>query len=196
MRTNLPALLLVAVSCVGVVQAQDLERSSPDCSPEALTAAREGADRGAAASIYLMARYYSTGKCVAGDGKLAMENYWKAASLNYPPAFYNLGIISAGNQAFPDAELLFFRGAQLGHRGSELQLGILYSLAPPPVANDEKAYAWLSVTVARGEPISSEAKDQLARVSARMSPTSIERGSTLHKSLTEKFGSIPAFQAK
>ena len=185
----LSLLLLAAVSAT----AQVLERSSPNCSPEAQERARAGVERNDATSIYLMARYYSTGKCLPGDGQKAIEHYWKAAKLNYPPAYYNLGIVSAGNKDYESAELLFFRGTQLGHRGAELQLGILYSLVPPPIGNDEKAFAWLSVTVNRNEAISGEAKESLATVTRRMDASSRERAEALYRGLNDKYGLVPAF---
>jgi hypothetical protein len=88
---------------------------------------------------------------------------------------------------------LFFRGAQLGHRGSELQLGILYMLAPAPIRNDEKAFAWLTVLKNRAEPVSSEAEEFLKTVSDRMSAPSLERAQRLAMSLSRQFGSTPAF---
>jgi hypothetical protein len=188
-------LLLISLLVVDTnASAELLERSSPDCAPEAVAKVREGAERGEASAQYLMARYYSTGKCVPGDGQKAIELYLKAAKLNYPPAFYNLGIVSAGNQDFQSAELFFFRGAQLGHRGAELQLGILYSLVPPPTGDDIKAFAWLSITANRTEPVAEEAKDRLSVVTSRLTPEALARAQTLYAQLREKYEAVPEFR--
>lgn len=173
---------------------QEVERGAPDCSPEAVGKVREAADRGEAWGLYLMARHLSTGRCIPGDGPGALDYYWRAAKLNYPPAFYNLGIISAGTRDFESAELLFFRGAQLGHRGSELELGILYWASPAPVRDPVKAFAWLSVTADRAEPISGEARAFLEEIARKLDPEERGRGSALFSRLKRKFGNVPAFQ--
>ena len=180
----------------GQVSAQSVERGVPDCAPEAIAKAREGAARGEASSLYLMGRYYSTGKCIAGDGEKAVDYYWQAAKLNYPPAFYNLGVVAAGGEKdFKKAELMFFRGAQLGHRGCELQLGILYQLAPEPVRDNVKSYAWLSVTAKRAEPISQEAQDMLPKLEPKLTNEEKEKGKALASRLWEQFGRVPAFSS-
>jgi len=190
-RLGICALLLLSA---GYVAAQSVERAVPDCAPEAVAKAREGADRGEVASIYLMARYYSTGKCIAGDGEKAVAHYWQAAKMNYPPAYFNLGIVAAGGEKdYKKAELMFFRGAQLGHRGSELQLGILYQLAPPPVRDNVKSYAWLSVTANRAEPISQEAKGLLEDLERKVTDEEREKGKVLANRLSGQFGNVPAF---
>jgi TPR repeat protein len=189
-------LTTIAISMffAGSAIAQSLERSVPDCASEAVAKARDDADRGDVASIYLMARYFSTGKCVPGNGAKAVELYWQAAKLNYPPAFYNLGIVAAGGEGdFQKAELMFFRGMQLGHRGAELQLGILYQLAPAPVRDLAEAYAWLSVTAARGESISREARDLLTELDRKVSNDERERGKSLAISLSGQFSNVPPF---
>lgn len=176
------------------VSAEPLERSSPDCAPEAMAKAREGAERGEASSLYLMARYYSTGKCLPGDGQKAIELYQKAAKLDYPPAFYNLGMIVAGSQDFQLAEGFFARAMALGHRGAELQLGILYSLATPPTGDDRKAFAWLSVTASRAEPVAEEAKYPLDVVTRRLSPEALAQAKALYAKLKGDYEGVPAFR--
>lgn len=190
-RLGLCSLLLLSAGHVG---AQSVETGVPDCAPETVAKAREGADRGEIASIYRMARYYSTGKCISGDGDKAVALYWQAAKSNYPPAFYNLGIVAAGGaRDYKTAELMFFRGAQLGHRGSELQLGVLYQLSPPPVHDNAKSYAWLSVTVRRGEAISQEAKGMLEDLERKVTDEERQKGKALALRLWEQFGNVPAF---
>ena len=178
---------------LGVVQAQALERASPLCDPELQEQVRQGAERGDAKQTYLLARYLSTGKCMAGDGIQAVQLYLKAASLGYAPASYNLGIIAAGNQDFTSAEGHFVAGTALGHRGCELQLGILYSLVPPPVGDDRKAYAWLLLTESRHEPISAEAKELLATVRARLSEKARGQAVSLSAKLKQDFGNTAPF---
>jgi TPR repeat protein len=192
---NLPYRILVGfLLCSGwSAYSQVLERQSPSCAPEAIEKARDGADREEPAALYLMARYYATGKCIPGDGKKGIDFYLRAAKLNYPPAFYNLGIVSAGNQDFQSAEAFFARGAQLGHRGSEYQLGILYSLVPPPVGDDVKAFAWLSLTASRPEPVAEEAEDRLRTVKRRMNQEALTRGEVLYQQLRERYASVSAF---
>jgi TPR repeat protein len=141
-----------------------------------------------------MARYYSTGKCFAGDGEKAVDLYWQAAKLKYPPAFYNLGVVAAGGEReYKKAELMFFRGAQLGHRGSEIQLAMLYQLAPAPVADKVKSYAWLTVTANRGEPISREAESLLKDLDGKIAREEREKGKALAARLSTQFGNVPAF---
>ncbi len=192
---NMPrSLLLISfLAIASSASAELLERSSPDCAPEAMAKAREGAEHGEAPSLYLMARYYSTGKCLQGDGQKAIELYLKLVKMDYPPAFYNLGIISAANQDFQTAELLFFRGTQLGHRGAELQLGIFYSLVPPPFGDDTKAFAWLSITANRAEPVAEEAQDRLRVVTRRMTPDALARAEALYSQLRGKYEALPEF---
>lgn len=173
--------------------AQRLERSLPDCSAIAQERVRSGVERNERASIYLMARYYSTGKCISGDGQKALEFFQRAAKLEYPPAFYNLGMSSAADGDYASAARLLLTGATLGHRGCELQLGILYSLVPAPTGDDEKAFAWLSLTAGRNETVPAEARRSLAQVSKRISRPSRERAEALYASLKEQYGSIPAF---
>jgi len=188
------ALLVALVLPCGYVSAQALEREAPSCSEDAVKSAREGAARGEAASLYLMARYYSTGKCFAGDGEKAVNFYWQAAKLDYPPAFYNLGVVAAGGERdYKKAELMFFRGAQLGHRGSELQLAVLYQFAPVPVADKVKSYAWLTVTANRGEPVSQEAKSLLEDLEHKIASEERERGKALAGRLSSQFGNVPPF---
>ena len=188
------ALFVALVLPCAYAMAQALEREAPSCAPETVTSAREGAARGEAASLYLMARYYSTGKCFAGDGEKAVDLYWQAAKLNYAPAFYNLGVVAAGGERdYKKAELMFFRGAQLGHRGSELQLGVLYQLAPAPVADNVKAYAWLTVTANRGEAISREAQSLLDDLNRKIASEEREKGDALAARLSGQFGNVPAF---
>jgi len=174
--------------------AQVLERSSPDCSAKAQERVHSGVERNEPASIYLMARYYSMGNCVPGDGQKAFELYQRAAKLEYPPAFYNLGMISASNGSYASAAEFLLMGTVLGHRGSELQLGILYSLVPAPTGDDEKAFAWLSLTSSRNEQVSTEARRQLAIVSKRIDKASREKAEALYASLKEKYGPIHAFK--
>ena len=187
-------VILIALFSVAQTNAQGLERSSPDCSPNAISNAQEGAESNEGKSLYLMARYYSTGKCMPGDGAKALEYYGRAVQINYPPAFYNLGMILAANQKFRDAESYFFRGAMLGHRGCELQLGILYFLVPPPVGNDQKAFGWLSLSASRDDAIASEAKDMLEKVSRRLTDEDKKRASLVFMQLQEKYKAVPAFQ--
>ncbi len=184
---------VLLLSC-GHVGAQSIEQAAPDCAPDAIAKARDGAEHGEVAFIYLMARYYSTGKCIAGDGEKAVAYYWKAAKLNYPPAYYNLGIIAAGGEKdYKAAELMFFRGAQLGHRGSELHLGILLHMSFPPVRDNAKSYAWLSLTASRGEAISQEAKGILEDLERKITDDEKQRGEALAIRLREQFGNVPAF---
>jgi TPR repeat protein len=192
---NMTRILLFVSLCATAfsVPAEQLERSAPDCAPEVIAKAREGAEQGKASSLYLMARYYSTGTCLQGDGQKAIDLYQKAAKLDYPPAFYNLGMLAATGQNFQLAESLFARGMELGHRGAELQLGILYSLVPPPTGDDRKAFAWLSVTANRTEPISEEAKDRLDVVARRLTPEALAQVKTLCSKLKEDYGNVPAF---
>jgi TPR repeat protein len=186
------ALAVVFMSLVSsAAEAQGPARSSPDCAAEAQQRARSGAERNDAAALYLMARYYSTGKCMRRDDSQAIELYWKAANQDYPPAFYSLGILSVRDRDYEAAARLFFRGAQLGDRAAELQLGVLYAQAPRPTGNDESAFAWLSLTASRNEPASLQARKQLAIVGKRMNPASRKRAEALYGGLREQYGSVP-----
>ena len=122
-----------------------------------------------------------------------MQLYREAAKLQYPPAFYNLGMIAASNQDFASAEGFFVNGTSLGHRGAELQLGIFYSLMPPPVGDDRKAYAWLSLTESRNEDISHEASDLLQKVRQRMTMQQQSQAEALSNKLKTDFGTIQSF---
>jgi TPR repeat protein len=179
---------------ISALQAQSLERDAPSCEPQLVAQAREGAEVGNAKQTYLFARYLSTGKCVSGDGKRAAQLYLKAEKLDYPPAFYNLGIIAAANQDFTSAEGHFAGGAMLGHRGCELQLGILYSLVPPPVGDNRKAYAWLLLTESRHEPVSADATEQLARIRPKLSERQRMQAEALSAKLAADYGSVRSFE--
>lgn len=183
------ALLLLPTA----LSAQQIERGSPPCEPEALQAVIDGVATGEPKSLYLLARHLSTGVCMPGDGDRALALYRDAADRKYPPAFYNLGMFAAGNNAFGEAERLFQSGAQLGHRGSELQLGILYMLAPAPVGNEVNAYAWLSLLSRRNEAESSEAANVRTRVGKRMSAEAIDRANALADALYATHGETEAF---
>jgi len=186
-RTFGAVLWSAAFLHVLVASAQTLERDSPSCEPQLISQAREGATQGDAKQTYMLARYLSTGKCMPGDGKEAIRLYVQSEKLGFPPASYNLGIISAANQDFLSAEGHFALGATRGHRGSELQLGILYSLVPPPVGDNRKAYAWLLLTESRHEPISAEATEQLARIRPQLTEA-------LSAKLTADFGGVRPFE--
>ena len=188
--------VLAAVIClhVCIATAQSLERDSPLCEPQLMAQAREGTERGDAKQTYLLARYLSTGKCVRGDGKQAIQLYVQAETLGYPPASYNLGIVSAANQDFPSAEGHFALGASRGHRGCEFQLAILYSLVAPPVGDNRKAYAWLLLTESRHEPISAEAVEQLARVRPKLSEKERTQAEALSAKLAADFGGVRPFE--
>lgn len=189
---RLHALLLFVLSAGA--SAQSIERDTPSCDESSMQAVRDGAERGDAASVYLLARHRSTGACMPGDGDRALALYRAAAAADYPPAFYNLGMLAAGNDDFAEAERWMLRGATLGHRGAELQLGILYMLVPAPVGNQEKAHAWLSLLAQRNEPVSSEAGDFLKQVDKRLSTDARRRADVLAQSLIVKYGAIEAFE--
>lgn len=173
-------------------EAQVIERDLPDCA--LLQAAREGAAQGIVRDVYLMARFYSTGSCVSGDGEKAVLLYQRAARQSYPRAFYNLGIISASHDDFSSAEAWFKKGAELGHRGCELQLGILYSLVPPPVGDLVKGLAWLSLTASRNEPVASEAEDVRHGVRKRVDGAILKSAARMSVRLRERYGDIPEFR--
>ncbi|HEX4233376.1 MAG TPA: hypothetical protein VH041_03655 [Caldimonas sp.] len=177
----------------GHALAQDLERGSPPCDAQKQEQARDGAERGDAASIYLLARYLSTGRCMPGDGRKAIQLYGQAAALGYPPAFYNSGMLAAARRDFAAAEDYFMRGAEAGHRRSELQLGILYATAPPPVGNDPTALAWLSLTASRHEPIAAEALDHANSLRARMAEEDRNVAAAAGERLKERYLALPPF---
>jgi len=185
--------VVAALACAAPLAcAQTLERASPPCSPERQEQAKNGAERGDAASIYLLARYLSTGRCMPGDGRKAIQLYGQAAELGYPPAFYNLGMLATARQDFAAAERHFSRGAEGGHRPSELQLGILYATAPAPVGDDVKAFAWLSLASARQESISAEASDRLSAVRARLPDESLRSAEAMAETLKARYWAMPA----
>jgi TPR repeat protein len=173
--------------------AQDLERGSPPCDAQKQEQARDGTERGDPASIYLLARYLSTGQCMPGDGRKAIQLYGQAAALGYPPAFYNSGMLAAARRDFAAAERYFMRGAEAGHRRSELQLGVLYSTAPPPVGNDATALAWLSLTASRQESVAAEALDRANSLRARMSDEDRKVAEATTERLKERFLALPPF---
>lgn len=183
------ALLLLPIG----LPAQQLGRGAPSCDPDALQAVTDGAAAGEPRFLYLLARHLSTGDCMPGDGDRALALYRAAADGDYPPAFYNLGMLAAGNNEFRDAERLFLRGAQLGHRGAELQLGILYMIVPAPVGDEVSAYAWLSLLSRRNEPESSEAASFRERLGERMASEAIRRAEALADELRAKHGDTKAF---
>jgi TPR repeat protein len=193
-RTLAGMAVLLASIGLRSTNAQELERAAPACSKELIDKAQSGADRGEPASMYLLARYYSTGHCIKGDGKKAIELYTRAAELGYPPAFYNLGIISAANRDYKTAEFLFKRGAELGHRGAEIQLGILYSFPIPNIGDNTKAFAWLSLAASRPGDAASEAKDILGKVNSKLTPPERRQGERLFNELTNRYGTVPEFK--
>ena len=186
-------LVIALLAWASFTQAQSLERASPPCDADLQERAIQGVDAGDPKQIYLLARYLSTGKCMPGDGKRAVQLYLQAAKLHYPPAFYNLGIIAAANQDFASADAKFVEGTGLGHRGCELQLGILYSLVPRPVGDDRKAFAWLNLTESRHESASSEAAELLKKVRERLTSQQIAQAEALASKLKVDFGGVPAF---
>ena len=188
-------LLVLGVLVVPAVtaHAQSLERDAPACTAESQEKARIVAEKGDPASVYLLARYLSTGRCMPGDGLRAIQLYKQAAESNYPPAFYNLGMLAAARRDVAAAEDYFTRGALAGHRGCELQLGILYSIAPPPVGDDSKAYAWLSLTASRSEPVSSEAEERLKAVRARLPESDHPSAEALAAKLRKQYASLSPF---
>jgi TPR repeat protein len=115
--------------------------------------------------------------------------------LGYASAYYNLGIIYAGgSNDFVAAGAAFFQGATLGHRGCELMLGILYATTPP-VADDIKAYGWLSLSLTRNpssQPVL--ARELLDRVKQRITIDQRQKADGYLADLKAKYGSIAAFQ--
>jgi TPR repeat protein len=187
-----PVFVLLAALAASA-HAQDLERTSPPCDAQKQEQAREGAERGDAASIYLLARYLSTGQCMPGDGRKAIQLYGQATALGYPPAFYNSGMLASARRDFAAAERYFSRGAEAGHRRCELQLGLLYSNAPPPVGNDATALAWLSLTASRPEPIAAEAEDRARAIRARMAEEDRKAAEVTTERLKERYFALPPF---
>jgi TPR repeat protein len=173
---------------------QALERGIPSCSSEKVAAARDGAERNLPASIYMLARYYSTGKCLPGDGVEAIRLYHRAADLDYPPAYYNLGVIEAANQDYGAAEASWLRGAELGHRGCELMLGILYSWPQLAVGDDVKSYAWLSLAAAPGGAGLSGLDDALKKVTARLTPADRSKAQEYFVAIRSRYRAVPAFR--
>jgi TPR repeat protein len=199
-RVLTPALagLLLMACGASSATAQQLENDAPPCTKEATKAAIEGAKRGDAASLYLMGRYTATGKCLPNPPddphEMVVTFYQEAAKRNYPPAFYNLGRIAAADHEFREAEQYWQKGTDLGHRGCELQLGILYSWPTLPEMNDDvKAFAWLSIAASRpnADPIAAEA---LSKVRARLKPADLAKAEALHQELNTKYGSLPEWQ--
>jgi TPR repeat protein len=191
---NATLILLIALALhAPAVVAQALETESPPCDPSLQSDAVAGADRGDTKQVYLLARYLSTGKCMPGDGKRSVLLYARAAKDHYPPAFYNLGMIAAASRDYARAEGYLFEGASLGHRGCELQLGILYGLAPPPLGDQRKAYAWLLLTSSRGEGISDEAKEILGKVGTRLSSKQKAQAEMLSMKLSAMYGNVQEF---
>jgi TPR repeat protein len=188
--TTFIAILMVSSQSL----AEPIEKAIPPCDQDSIEKYQQGVEENDAHSSYMMARHYSTGKCLAGDGEKAVQLYFKAMEQSYPPAFYNVGMMMAANQQFELAAKTFFAGAAKGHRGAELQLGILFSLVPPPVGNDASAYAWLSLTAGRNEPVAEEARGILAKVKSRVSTSELEEGTQLLGKLEEDFGAIPPFE--
>ncbi|MGH6974538.1 MAG: tetratricopeptide repeat protein [Stellaceae bacterium] len=184
---------MMLLSWGAAAHAQQLERGLPECTPEAVAAARAGTAKGDPAATYKMARYYSTGKCIGGDGQEAINLYIKAAHLGYAPAFYNLWIIAAGSGQYKNAEFFFQKGAGLGHRGCELQLGILYSFPIPDVGNNAKTYGWLSLYELHEGKTDDTAK-LLPKVAARLTPAQRVEVERLFGELKQKYGSLPEFQ--
>jgi TPR repeat protein len=166
----------------------------PSCSSEKVAAARDGAEKKLPAAIYMLARYYSTGKCFAGDGVEAVRLYRRAADLDYPPAYYNLGVIAAANQDYAVAEASFLRGAELGHRGCELMLGMLYSWPQLAVGDDVKSYAWLSLAAAPGGAGLSGLDDVLKKVTARLTPPDRSKAQECFVAIRSRYRAIPAFR--
>jgi TPR repeat protein len=190
----MPRLVFVLLAALaGSARAQDLERASPPCDAQKQEQAREGTERGDPASTYLLARYLSTGLCMPGDGRKAIQLYGQAAALGYPPAFYNSGMLASGRRDFAAAERYFLRGAEAGHRRCELQLGLLYSTAPPPVGNDATALAWLSLTAARQEPIAAEAEDRATSLRSRVSEEDRKAAEAMTERLKERYLALAPF---
>jgi len=177
------------------VLAQDLERGLPPCSDEAVSAAKAGAQNEEPAALYRLARYYSSGKCVPGNGPEAIRLYQRAAALGYAPAYYNLGIVAAGGaQDFTEAEADFLKGAGLGHRGCELMLGILYATTPP-VLDNIKAYAWLSLSLSRTPPADTGlANKLLGDVDKKLSAEERQKADDYLGQLKAQYGPTPAFR--
>ena len=176
-------------------RSQQLERGDPVCTPQAVASAQAGAERKEPAAIYLLARYFSTGKCIPGDGKRAMELYMEAALLNYPPAFYNLGMVSAAHRDLKAAEAYFSKGALLGHRGCEFQLGILYSFPNTAVSNDAKAFAWLSLVSSRTDEPIKDGDELLSKIKARLTSEQRQTAEAMLADLKSRYGSTPAFRS-
>jgi hypothetical protein len=197
MRRHLIISIVFWAAAVWVSPAwsQTLERGVPPCSKEKVAAARDGAERNSPASIYALARYYSTGKCIAGDGVEAIKLYRRAADLGYPAAYYNLGIIAAANGDYRAAETSWLRGASLGHRGSELQLGILYSWPQLDVADDVKSYAWLSLAAAQGGAGLGIFDLVLEKVIARLSTADLAKARLYLATLRRQYRAVPAASA-
>jgi TPR repeat protein len=142
----------------------------------------------------MLGRYYSTGKCFAGDGVEALRLYHRAADLDYPPAYYNLGVIEAANQDYVAAEAAWLRGAELGHRGCELMLGILYSWPQLAVGDDTKSYAWLSLAASSGGTGLSGLDEVLKKVTARLTPDDRLKAQEYFAAIRRRYRAIPAFQ--
>ena len=183
------------ISSASGARCQNLERGLPRCSDKAVAAARAGAQNNQPAEIYKLARYYSTGKCIPGDGQKAIVLYERAAALGYAPAYYNLGIIQAGGaHDYPAAEAYFLKGASLGHRGCEFMLGFMYATTPP-VEDDIKAFGWLSLALARHPPADPElTKELLDKVTHRLRADQREKANADLMVLIAKYGPVPAFR--
>ena len=196
MRSELiSSIAFLAVSFVAPSAiAQAIERGAPSCSSEKIAAARDGAARNLPASVYMLARYYSTGKCFAGNGAEAISLYHRAADLDYPPASFNLGLIEAANQDFGAAEASWLRGAELGHRGCELMLGTLYSSPQLAIGDDVKSYAWLSLAASPGGAGLSGLDDMLRKVTARLKPADLSKAQEDLRAMRTKYRAIPAFR--
>ena len=72
-------------------------------------------------------------------------------------------------------------------------LGLLYGMPTPGLADDEKGYAWLSLSVSPGR-MADNAGGILKQVEARLSPAELKRSRALYAELRAHHGAIPEFQ--
>jgi TPR repeat protein len=188
--------LILSIAWTTGTLAQNPDGDAPSCVQKDYDATAQRAEQGDAAALYRLGRYYGTGICLQNDAAGARALYLRSATLNYAPAFYQLGMMSAANDKDYAAAANYFRqGAALGDRKAEFTLGVLYLFNVTGLGGDVEAFGWLSLAASRDAPYALDAKNFLANLSKRMTAENRAQGQSLFTELNQQYGAVPAFQA-
>jgi TPR repeat protein len=128
---------------------------------------RKAAEQGFADAQYRLGWMYEHGKGVPRDYKKAVRWYREAEKQNHAYAQFHLGLMYAFGQGvtqdYKEAAKLYRKAAEQGNADAQGRLGYIYKIGEGIPKNYIRAYAWSNLAASRGDVITAQFRDELAK---------------------------------